>query len=118
MNVTSGMTVKDDRGDIHKFGVSLDWNDFLRLVDEGKVPGWKLDTRPQLGAEDVAPELRPPQRVVVVNEDGAEIGLTTAWDILRRWGNRLILVQMAADEVVSGEYAASEIRKLFPGVPV
>jgi hypothetical protein len=114
MNITSGITVQMTDGVFRKVSSSLDWNDFLRLVEEKKVPGYHLDTRPQMGVTDAPPELRPPPRVVVVNDAGEEIGVPTAWDWLRRWTDRLLLVHMVAEEMISSDEAARQIAELFP----
>lgn len=105
MNITSGITAKAPDESFRKLSVSLDWNDLLRLVDEGKVPGWKLDTRLSMLGDGTS-------RIVVVNDDGQEMPVTTAWDWLRRWGDRLLIVHMAREGLLSGESALAQIREL------
>lgn len=110
MHITSGITVQTPDGSFRKITTSLDWNDLLRLVDEKKVPGYRLGVAESLIEGQ-------PDRVVVENSDsGEEIGALVAWDILRRWADRLVIVHMAADGLLSAEEAHSQIAELFPGV--
>lgn len=110
MNITSGITAQTSDGVFRKVSTSLDWNDFLKLVEEKKVPGFRLGTLPSLVDGQ-------PDRIAVLSEEtGEEIGVPVAWDWIRRWVDRLVIVHMATEGLITPEDARSQIEELFPRV--
>lgn len=103
VNVSVGTTAQGTDGAWHKLGVSLDYNDMLRLVAEGNVPGYSLI--PAKGTDGTL-------RVTIQNAEGKEMSLVMVWHELRKAADKLLIAHQLQEGIITQEQAKAMIARV------